>query len=98
MSNILVIYLIIINIVGFLSMGIDKYKAIKDEWRIPEKTLFIIAILGGALGSWLGMYSFRHKTKHWYFVVGMPLILIVWIFILTRFNNELSDYLRYMFY
>lgn len=79
-------------------MGIDKYKAIKDEWRIPEKTLFIIAILGGALGSWVGMYSFRHKTKHWYFVIGMPLILIIWIFVLTRFNNELSNYLRYMFY
>lgn len=86
MSNTLTIYLIIINIIGFLSMGIDKYKAIKDEWRIPERTLFIIAILGGSLGSWIGMYTFHHKTKHWYFVVGMPLILIIEAYLYYKFH------------
>ena len=72
-------YLIIINIVGFASMGIDKARAKKNAWRIKEKTLFIIALLGGSLGSNIGMYAFRHKTKHWYFVVFMPLILIAQI-------------------
>lgn len=58
-------------------MGIDKWKARKQAWRIPEKTLFLISILGGSIGSIAGMYTFHHKTKHWYFVIGMPLILIV---------------------
>ncbi|MCH5279254.1 MAG: DUF1294 domain-containing protein [Christensenellaceae bacterium] len=72
-------YLIIINIIGFGSMGIDKARAKKNAWRIKEKTLFIIALIGGSLGSNIGMYTFRHKTKHWYFVVFMPLILIAQI-------------------
>ena len=69
-------------------MGIDKRKAIKRAFRIPEATLFLIAILGGSIGSILGMYTFRHKTRHWYFVVGMPAILILQIgllFLLTRY-------------
>ncbi len=74
---IIIIYLILINITGFAVMGIDKWKARKQAWRIPEKTLFLISILGGSIGSIAGMYTFHHKTKHWYFVVGMPLILIV---------------------
>ena len=57
-------------------MGIDKSKAKRGAWRIPEKTLFLMSIIGGSIGTWLGMYAFHHKTKHWYFVVGMPLILI----------------------
>ena len=71
-----VIYLIVINILGFLVMGIDKNKAQKGRWRIPEKTLFLFSLLGGSIGTWAGMYAFRHKTKHWYFVVGMPAILV----------------------
>ena len=69
----------------FAIMGIDKRKAIKGAYRIPEATLFCVALLGGSLGTTLGMNLFRHKTKHWYFVVGMPLIffaqlaLMVWI-------------------
>ncbi len=74
---IIIIYLILINITGFAVMGIDKWKARKQAWRIPEKTLFLISILGGSIGSIAGMYTFHHKTKHWYFVIGMPLILIV---------------------
>ena len=73
------LYLVILNIAGFISMGIDKAKAKKHAWRIPEKTLFLIAILGGSLGSILGMQVFRHKTKHIQFVVGIPLILVVQI-------------------
>lgn len=69
-------YLILINIIGFAAMGMDKRKAKKHKWRTKEATLFLIAIIGGSPGSWLGMYVFHHKTRHWYFVIGMPLILI----------------------
>ena len=58
-------------------MGIDKRKARKHAWRIPEKALFLCSLAGGSIGTWAGMYVFHHKTKHWYFVVGMPLILAV---------------------
>lgn len=77
--NILVIliYLVVMNIIGFAIMGIDKSKAKRGAWRIPEKTLFLIAILGGSIGSLLGMKQFRHKTKHKTFTIGMPAILIV---------------------
>ena len=72
----IVLYLIIINIVGFLAMLIDKRKAQKGSWRIPEKTLFIITLLGGGIGTILGMYAFRHKTKKLKFTIGFPVILI----------------------
>lgn len=62
-------------------MGADKSKARKGARRIPEKTLFLYSIIGGSLGSWAGMYLFRHKTKHWYFVIFMPLILLAHIII-----------------
>ena len=75
MQNI-IIYFVIINLLGFFVMGIDKWKAKKDWWRIPENTLFMFAILGGGIGTILGMYIFRHKTKKLKFVVGMPAILI----------------------
>ncbi len=73
----LILYLLVMNVIGFSLMGIDKSKARKRAWRIPESTLFLFAIFGGSIGSIIGMYVFRHKTKHWYFVVGMPLILIL---------------------
>ena len=73
----IIVYFVVMNIAGFASMGIDKSKAKKHAWRIPEATLFSIALLGGSAGSIVGMYHFRHKTKHWYFVVGMPLIFFV---------------------
>lgn len=76
---IIAVYLIIANIAGFASMGIDKKKAEKKQWRTPEATLFLIAAIGGSIGSIIGMRHFRHKTKHWYFVVGMPLILVIQI-------------------
>lgn len=73
----IVIYLLIINIVGFLAMGIDKRRAKLMEWRIPEKTLFLITLFGGGVGTITGMYTFRHKTKKKYFTIGLPLILII---------------------
>jgi len=78
----LVGYVIIVNLIGFLLMGIDKRKAVKRAFRIPESTLFIVALIGGSLGSLLGMYTFRHKTRHWYFVYGMPAILILQIILI----------------
>ena len=77
--QILLIYLLVINVIGFLLMGIDKLRAKKQVWRVPEKTLFLMAAIGGSIGTNLGMYVFRHKTKHWYFVIGMPLILLAQI-------------------
>lgn len=76
------IYLILINICGFGSMWLDKRRAVRHKWRIPEKTLFLFAILGGSPGSILGMHIFRHKTKHWYFVFGMPAILVIQIILI----------------
>ena len=72
-------YFIVLNIIGFASMGIDKRRAQRSAYRIPEATLFAIAIMGGSLGSVLGMNIFRHKTKHWYFKWGMPIILVLHI-------------------
>ena len=74
---ILVLYGIIVNVAGFAAMGIDKGRARRKVWRIPESTLSLIALIGGSIGSLLGMYGFRHKTRHWYFVWGMPAILIL---------------------
>ncbi len=72
-------YFIIINLIGFFLMGIDKRKAIKHAFRIPEATLFTVAIIGGSIGSIIGMRYFHHKTRHWYFAYGMPLILLIQI-------------------
>lgn len=76
---ILICYLILVNLVAFFLMGIDKKKARTGAWRISEKTLFLSAILGGSIGAIAGMQLFRHKTKHRSFVFGMPAILIVQI-------------------
>ncbi len=75
--SILLIYFISVNMIGLFLMGLDKHKAKKYLWRIPESTLFIIAIIGGSIGCIIGMYAFRHKTRHWYFVYGLPAILIL---------------------
>lgn len=82
------IYFIVINIFGFAIMGYDKYKAKRNQWRISEKTLFIIAFIGGALGISLGMKRFHHKSKKNQFKFGIPLLLIlnliVYIYIITK--------------
>lgn len=85
-TQIAVIYLIVINILGFLVMGLDKHKAKMAERRIPEDTLFMFTILGGGIGTIAGMYVFHHKTKKMKFKVGMPLILILEILIFVYFK------------
>ncbi len=83
-QNIL-IYILSINLIGFLAMWLDKRKAEKGKWRIPEKTLFIITALGGGIGTISGMYTFRHKTKKMAFVVGFPFITILEIITILYF-------------
>ena len=85
--TLLLSYLAAINLIGFALMGIDKYKAKKRAVRIPEATLFIVAIIGGSIGSIIGMYAFRHKTRHFSFVFGMPFILVVQIILIIAFLN-----------
>lgn len=84
----LLIYLLIINAVGFTLMLIDKWKAKKNRWRIPEATLMGVAALGGSVGSMLGMYTVRHKTQHIKFTVGIPVILVVQIFCAIFLLNQ----------
>ena len=79
-------YLAAVNLVTFTVYGVDKAKARRGAWRVPEKTLFLLPLLGGSVGALLGMLVFRHKTKHWYFVWGIPAILLaqialaVWVY------------------
>lgn len=76
MQTALMVYLAVMNLAGLWVMGEDKRRAKARAWRIPEKTLFLVSALGGSVGTLVGMHLFRHKTKHWYFVIGMPAILI----------------------
>lgn len=75
--KIALVYMLIISIIGFLLMGIDKSKAKRNAWRIPEKKLFMIAFLGGGAGVWLGMRVFHHKTLHLMFKYGVPAITLL---------------------
>lgn len=77
MNKLIFIYLGIINLTGFFIMLIDKSRAIHHEWRVSEKTLFTISIIGGSIGMLLGMSHFRHKTKHKRFTIGIPLIIFL---------------------
>ena len=87
LQKLLLIYLAVMNILGFALMGTDKSRARNGKWRIRERTLFLFSLLGGSIGTLTGMYVFRHKTIHWYFVIGMPLILVaqlalvLWIYL-----------------
>ena len=78
MLQILLIYLIIINIITFAMYGVDKRKAIRHKWRVPESTLIMAAWIGGAVGAVLGMAVFHHKTLKWKFRVSVPTALVVW--------------------
>ena len=80
---ILILYILAVNILGFFMMGIDKQRARKRAFRIPEATLFMIALIGGSIGSIAGMHLFRHKTRHWYFLFGMPAILLLQIILIV---------------
>ena len=73
--DLFICYLVLINALGFVLMLIDKKKAQKKLWRIPERTLIVTAALGGSIGSLAGMYLFRHKTRHPKFTIGIPVIL-----------------------
>lgn len=75
--TLIIIYLVTVNCISFIAMGMDKYKAQKRAWRIPESTLFVLALIGGCIGSIAGMHLFHHKTRHWYFLYGMPAILFL---------------------
>ena len=75
----LLVYLLLINAVGFVLMLVDKQKAKRGAWRIPEATLMGVAAIGGSIGSLIGMYTFRHKTKHLKFTIGIPVILVLQI-------------------
>ena len=74
---IVMVYLAVVNVIALALMGIDKYRAKREKWRIPEKRLFGAALLGGSIGSWLGMRLFRHKTQHKTFVYGIPFIFLI---------------------
>ena len=71
--------LLVTNLISFILMRHDKRCARQGKWRVPEKTLFLLAIIGGSIGAIAGMYLFHHKTRHWYFVIGMPAILVIQI-------------------
>ena len=83
----LYLYLVIINAIGFVSMLVDKQKARRRAWRIPEKTLMCIAAIGGSLGSFLGMQLFRHKTRHPKFYIGIPVLLAVQAWLLVMLHK-----------
>ena len=77
MLNAICVMLLVMNLLAFALMGIDKAKAKRGAWRITEKTLFLVTALFGGLGGTLGMTFFRHKTKHWYFKLGFPALLVI---------------------
>ena len=79
----LILYLVIINVITFVLFGVDKYKAIRQEWRIRESTLLGLALIGGSIGGWLAMYIFHHKTKKVKFFVGIPVILAIQIVVFS---------------
>ncbi|MEE3468461.1 MAG: DUF1294 domain-containing protein [Eubacterium sp.] len=83
---VVIAYLVMINIITFIVFGVDKAKAKSHSWRIPEKTLFLLALVGGSIGAIIGMHTFRHKTRKWYFVIGMPLILVAQLAVAWAFG------------
>ena len=90
MTNVLLYYLIVINVVTFLVYGIDKWKAQQSKWRIPEATLLLLAIIGGSVGAWLGMKIWHHKTMHKKFKYGLPLILLAQIALIALTSSSLQ--------
>jgi uncharacterized membrane protein YsdA (DUF1294 family) len=86
----ILIYLIAVNVVAFILYGADKQKARKKKWRISEKALLGIAVIGGSPGAILGMFVFHHKTKHWYFRYGLPLILVIQILVVLFILKKIA--------
>ena len=85
--KLIIVYLILVNLAALILMYSDKQRAIRGHWRISERTLFLSAILGGSIGAIAGMYLFHHKTRHWYFVIGMPAILMIQIVLLVMIGR-----------
>lgn len=81
LSTLLLVYILFINVVALIMYGLDKYKAVHSAWRISERVLLLVALVGGAMGALIGMYLFRHKTRHARFVVFVPLFLVVQLFL-----------------
>ena len=82
MTNVILIFLLVMSIVAFLVMGYDKSQAKKQAHRISEKTLWTLAIVGGGIGAYIGMQMFRHKTKHTNFRVGFLMLMILYAFLI----------------
>ena len=83
MIRYVILWCLALSLADFLLMGLDKRRARRGEWRVPEKWFFLLALLGGAPGAILGMYAFRHKTRHWYFKFGLPAILLALLGVLA---------------
>lgn len=81
--ELLLLYLAAVNLLAFVLYGVDKFKARQGRWRISEATLLLLAAIGGALGAWVGMQLWRHKTQHPRFRYGVPLLLLAWLVLLT---------------
>ena len=77
LTKLILLALALINLAGFVTVAADKQKARKKQWRVPEKTFFLLAAIGGCIGVYSSMLIFRHKTRHWYFMTGIPAIFIV---------------------
>lgn len=88
MRKFIVIVLLILNIFGFILVSLDKYKAKNRLWRIPERSFFILSILGGSVGVYIGLFLFNHKTRHWYFMTIIPLIILAQIVFIYYLSNK----------
>ena len=86
--NLLVTNLVIINIVTFCLYGIDKTSAVKEKWRIPNRVLLGLAAIGGSIGAWAGMFTFRHKTQKWYYTITVPVMLFLQITLIVLMMNR----------
>ena len=91
--QVILYYLAAMNLLGFFFMGLDKWKAKKRAWRIPEATLLLVSALGGAAGALIGMHLFRHKTRHWYFLYGMPAILLIQVLIVVALLSSPIEFM-----
>ena len=92
MTKLILTYLVIIHIAAFIAFGIDKWRAQNNAWRIPETTLFLLAIIGGSIGAEIGMHVWHHKTRHLSFIIGIPIILLLQIIVIcliTRFLGSI---------
>ncbi len=88
MQKFVIFLLLILNIFGFILVSLDKFKAKNRLWRIPERSFFILSILGGSVGVYIGLFLFNHKTRHWYFMTIIPLIILAQIVFIYYLSNK----------